>query len=172
MTSNSDVGLGQLWPYIGLLPDGTKPTPGPLLNSHCWCFVEFITEQLYSECRASILYNEYVICAIKIIATSSRAQWFMITLQLYPVCIIACVFVGTTTSKKPVVFYLRTWWRHQMEYFPRYWLFVPGIHPLQVNSLHKGPWRGALMLSLIRNWTNSWANNGSAGELRRHRGHY
>ena len=42
-----------------------------------------------------------------------------------------------------------TWWRHQMEHFPRYWPFVRGIHRWPVNSPHKGQWRGALMFSLI-----------------------
>ena len=36
-------------------------------------------------------------------------------------------------------------WKH----FPRYWPFVRGIHRSQVNSPHKGQWRGALMFSLI-----------------------
>ena len=36
-------------------------------------------------------------------------------------------------------------WKH----FPRYWPFVRGIHWSPVNSPHKGPWRGALMFSLI-----------------------
>ena len=37
--------------------------------------------------------------------------------------------------------------------------------------LHKGQWRGALMLSLICDWINPWVNNGEAGDLRRHRTH-
>ena len=41
-----------------------------------------------------------------------------------------------------------------------------------VNSPHKGQWRGALMFSLICVWMNGWVNNGEAGDLRRHRGHY
>ena len=36
-------------------------------------------------------------------------------------------------------------WKH----FLRYWPFVRGIHRSQVNSLHKGQWRGALMFSLL-----------------------
>ena len=40
-----------------------------------------------------------------------------------------------------------------------------------VNSPHKGQWRGALMSSLICTWTDSWANNGDAGDLRRYRAH-
>ena len=58
------------------------------------------------------------------------------------------------------------------KHFPRYWPFVRGIPRSPVNSPYKGQWRGALMFSLICNWGNSWANNGDAGDLRRHRAHY
>ena len=56
-------------------------------------------------------------------------------------------------------------WKH----FPRYWPFVQGIHRF---TPHRGQWRGALMFSLICAWINTWANNGEAGHLRRHRAHY
>ena len=59
-------------------------------------------------------------------------------------------------------------WKH----FPRYWPFVQRIHRSQVNSPHKGQWRGALMFSLICTRINGWVNNGEAGDLRHHRGHY
>ena len=59
-------------------------------------------------------------------------------------------------------------WKH----FPRQWPFVRGIRRSLVNSPHKGHWRGALMISLIWAWTDSWANNGDAGDLRRYRAHY
>ena len=65
-----------------------------------------------------------------------------------------------------------SWWRHQMEKKSRYWPFVRGIRRLPMNSPHKGQWRGALMFSLICVWTNGWANNRDAGDLRRHRAHY
>ena len=58
------------------------------------------------------------------------------------------------------------------KHFPRYWPFMRGIHRSPVNSPHKGQWRGALMFSLICAWTNSWENNGDAGDLRRYRAHY
>ena len=60
-------------------------------------------------------------------------------------------------------------WKH----FPRYWRFVRGIHRSRwpVDSLHKGQWRGALMFYLFCAWTNGWANNRDAGDLRRHRTH-
>ena len=56
--------------------------------------------------------------------------------------------------------------------FPCYWPFVRGIHRSPVNFPHKGQWRGALMFSLICAWTNSWANSGDAGDLRRHLTHH
>ena len=65
-----------------------------------------------------------------------------------------------------------TWWRHQMETFPRYWPFVRWIHRSPVNSPHKGQWRGALMFSSICAWMNSRVNNREAGDLRCHRAHY
>ena len=58
-------------------------------------------------------------------------------------------------------------WKH----FPRYWLFVRGIHRSPVNSPHKGQWRGTLMFSLICARINDWVNNREAGDLRRHRDH-
>ena len=59
-----------------------------------------------------------------------------------------------------------------METFPRYWPFMRGIHRSVVDSSHTGQWRGALIFSLIYAWTNGWANNRNAGDLRRHRAHY
>ena len=60
----------------------------------------------------------------------------------------------------------------QWKHFPSYWPFVWGIHRSPVNIPRKGQWRGALMFSLICAWTNAWANNREAGDLRRHRAHY
>ena len=65
-----------------------------------------------------------------------------------------------------------TWWRHQIETFPRNWPFVRGIQRSQVNSQHKGQWRGAFMFSLICTWINGSVNNREAGDLSRHRIHY
>ena len=59
-------------------------------------------------------------------------------------------------------------WKH----FPRYWLFVRGIHRSPVNSQHKDQWRGAFMFSLICAWINRWVNNSEADDLRRYRAHY
>ena len=56
--------------------------------------------------------------------------------------------------------------------FPRYWLFVRGIHRSLVYSPLKGQWRGALMFLLICAWTNGWANSRGADDFRRHRAHY
>ena len=65
-----------------------------------------------------------------------------------------------------------SWWVHQMETFSVLLAFVNGIHQWLVDSPHKGQWRGALIFSLICAWTNSWANNQDAGDLRHHHAHY
>ena len=61
---------------------------------------------------------------------------------------------------------MHSWWRHQMKPFSALWPFVP------VKSPHKGQCRGSLMLPLICAWTNGWANNREAGDLRRYGAYY
>ena len=58
------------------------------------------------------------------------------------------------------------------KYFLCYWPFVRGIHQSLVDSPHKGQWRGALMFSLIYAWSQGWANNWAADDLRCHYTHY
>ena len=77
---------------------------------------------------------------------------------------------------------LQEWWTFMMtsshddiikwKHFPRHWPFVRGIHRSPVNSLHKGQWRGALMVSLNCAWTNGWGNNRDTSDLRHHHAHY
>ena len=43
-----------------------------------------------------------------------------------------CIFYGLYNVRCGI-----TWWRHQMEHFPRYWPFVRGIHRSPVNSRTK-----------------------------------
>ena len=80
---------------------------------------------------------------------------------------------GGTTARASIV--SQCAWFHddviKWKHFPRYWPFVRGIHRSPVNSPHKGQWRGALILSLICVWINSWVNNRKAGDLRRYRVH-
>ena len=52
--------------------------------------------------------------------------------------------------------------------FPRYWPFWGGT----TNDLGISLWCGALVLSLIGDWTNGCANNRDTGDLRLHRAHY
>ena len=66
--------------------------------------------------------------------------------------------------------YRFTWWCHQMETFSTLLAICAGNS--LVNSLHKGQWRGALMLSLICVWIKGWVNNGEAGDLRCYCAHY
>ena len=58
-------------------------------------------------------------------------------------------------------------WKH----FPHYWPFVREIHQSLVDSHHKGQWQEALVFSLICAWTNGWASNRDAGDLRCHHAH-
>ena len=67
---------------------------------------------------------------------------------------------------------VNSWWRHEMESFPRYWPFVRGIHRSAVNSPHKGQWRGAMILFLICALINGCVNTREAGDLWRHSAHY
>ena len=89
-----------------------------------------------------------------------------------------CVVVGWWFYVSYMIWtqYWTQYWTHndviKWKQFPRYWLFVWGIHRSPVNSSHKGQWRGALMFSLICAWINGWVKNRDAGELRRHRTHY
>ena len=45
-------------------------------------------------------------------------------------------------------------------------------HRWPVDSPHKKQWCGALVFSLISAWTNDWANNPDAVDLKRHRTHF
>ena len=77
------------------------------------------------------------------------------------------------------LYFLFSWWRHQMETCSASLVFMRGIHRRlrgihrsPVNSPHTDQWREALMFSSICAWTGSWVNNQDAGDLRRHRAHY
>ena len=59
----------------------------------------------------------------------------------------------------------------KLKHFPRYWPFFRGIHRLPVDSPTKAS-DTELWCFFIRAWTNGWANNRDAGDLRRHRAHY
>ena len=65
-----------------------------------------------------------------------------------------------------------SWWRHQMETFFVLLALCKGNPPVTSGFPLQSLWRGALMISLICTWTNSWANNRDAGDLRRHCAHY
>ena len=66
------------------------------------------------------------------------------------------------------------------KYFPCYWPFVRGIHRSQVNSPHKGQWRGALIFSwsMSIQWWGWWFETPSrllwphCNVLRHYRGYF
>ena len=82
---------------------------------------------------------------------------------------------------------INTWWRHEMEAFSALLGLCEGNHLSPVDSLHKGPVTRSygVFFGLRLNkrlgkqsrrrwsaWTNGWANNRDADDLRRHRVHY
>ena len=91
--------------------------------------------------------------AIALIMTS--LLWFLKvnsgSLEHSHICLNVMISETTLTNGKSMTWITRSWcykhpwWRHQMERFSRYWLFVRGIHRSPVNSPHKGQWRGALI---------------------------
>ena len=84
--------------------------------------------------------------------------WFLHSFHIHIGCVAQSEFLHADVTK----------WKH----FPRYWPFVRGIHWSPVDSPHRDQWSRVLMLSVICTWTNCWANNGDAGDVRRHRTHY
>ena len=81
-------------------------------------------------------------------------------------------FVGGHTGTIIQVFILITWWRHQMQTFSALLALCEGNPTVIVGFPRKWQWLRYLLFSLICAWTNSWANNLDAGDLRRHRVHY
>ena len=59
-----------------------------------------------------------------------------------------------------------------MEAFSALLALCAGNSPVTDVFPHKGPWRGALIFSLICAYIYGWVNNHEAGGLRRHRAHY
>ena len=66
-----------------------------------------------------------------------------------------------TNMSQNFSFWTHTWWRHQIETFPRHWNLGEGNTP--VDAHHKGRWHGALICV----WTNDCANSPDTGDLRR-----
>ena len=96
-------------------------------------------------------------------------SWNLLTLVNCTVAPVPLEYSWRTWIKQVIPWPMVTSWNGNMF---RYWPFVRGIHRSPVDSPYKGQWRGALMLSLICAWTNGWANNRDAGDLRPHRTHY
>ena len=130
---------------------------------------------LWSQGQARKLNNDWIIFPLNIMIANYSA-----TVQFH--YIIACLQVSNWISQcsTPHPYYGQCacrWssthddvikWKH----FPRNCPFVLGIHWSLVNSRHKGQRRGALMFSLICDWTNGWENSREAGDLRLYHAHH
>ena len=64
------------------------------------------------------------------------------------------------------------WWRHQMETFSALLAFSAGNSPVTGEFPAQRPVTRSFEFSLICAWIDNWANNGDAGDLRRHRANY
>ena len=65
----------------GLVPDGTKPLPKPMLTSHQWSSVANTWKQFHGKCPSYIFCNKFENYTFKITATSPRVQWVNITIS-------------------------------------------------------------------------------------------
>ena len=85
---------------------------------------------------------------------------------------VSSAFAAPADCLPPLGGKVLAWWRHQMEAFSTSLALCEGNPPVTGGFPHKDQWRGALMFSLICSWSNGWANNQDAGDLRRHCAHY
>ena len=67
---------------------------------------------------------------------------------------------------------LHPWWRHEMETFSALLALCAGNSPVTGEFPAQRPVTRSFDVSLICVLSNSWANNGNAGGLRRQRAHY
>ena len=177
--------------HIRLSYGTTDRSQPPVSNRSLWLFFKSfcqgfpVVKDIYN-LQILILFKLQLDCSIKSwFARTTQAWWPMETL-IHDELIIWPKQDKTKHSRGHIYIYIymsyfchlqhiRTvysWWRHHLEAFPRYWSFMRGIHRTPVNSPHKGQWRGALIFSLVCAWTDSWANNGDAGDLRSQCAHY
>ena len=73
--------VSYIWVIIDLvndlLPDGTKPLPGPMLTTHLWDYVAFNREQFLKSSQTTILYNEFENYTFEI---TTRGRWVNISI--------------------------------------------------------------------------------------------
>ena len=140
-----------------------------VVSIHIWFFFQYMNSQMTA---SRLLYqyngNPYTCkCSYYIktepwwIPQEPMKIWFMVC-KIYGKLFSFGMF--PTKKMQLLAGHSTTWWRH--------WPFMRGIYRPPENSLHKGWWRGALMLYLICAWTNGWVNNRDAGDLRGPRSHY
>ena len=130
------------------------------------CFVVFLCGSIVpmSPRDTSLALEHWHLCLSVHIILTNVAEWF-IRVEL------KCPYTRNKTKHNKTVSIFHDdviKWKH----FPCYWAFVRGIHRLPVNSLHKGQWRGALMLSFVCTLINGWVNNREAGDLTCYLAHY
>ena len=151
-------GFPHYWPVVrGIHPHVTCVSPHKESVTRAWCFLLCWPTQIIKQ--SSYRWFEMPWCSYDV--TIMVLQACCLHIPVY----IARVIKANTSGGITV-----TWQGHpgvsnhtqqiflwhddviKWKHFPRCWPFVRGIHRSQVNSPHKGQWRGALMFSLIWAW--------------------
>ena len=68
--------------------------------------------------------------------------------------------------------YVKTWWRHQIETFSALLAICAGNSPVPGEFLAQRPVTRSFDVFFDLRVINAWVNTGEAGDLRRYRAHY
>ena len=134
--------------------DNSTPTLyNDVIHHICWLYW---TSELLNRFPCFVIFPIFRIIE-RLTAVEFQFQMWQVSLQLsyWPCQLVKSLYLMMTSSNGT---------------FSALLALCAGNSP--VNSPHKGQWRGAFMFSLICALTNSWANNGDAGDFRRHCVHH
>ena len=114
------------------------------------------------------------LCGRNLLVTDGFSSWRTMNPEAFPYMALTCkdqiVFDLNSITPVPTVSTL-AWWRHQMETFSALVAFS-GNSPVTGDFLAQRPLTRSFDVTLICTWTDSWANNADAGDLRRYLAHY
>ena len=72
----------------GLMPDGTKPLPGPMLTNHWWSLVAFTKSNFTENEQDTYLWDVFVKYKFNITTASPRGQWVDSLILKLKLCVI------------------------------------------------------------------------------------
>ena len=130
---------------------------------HHWSSVRGTTSDWWIPLTKGRWYGQFVF----LLAEGAAEQSMPVTRDAIAPMGRQCNGFGKSNASIQKVICRKSQWCHQMEIFSALLAFRVG------NSSITGefPRQRSVLFSLMRAWTNSWVNNGDAGDLRRHRVH-